>query len=73
VRAPRQIFGHGVIEELVIVLELTTNGALGIPRGLVSTWGLVAVEAILEPPTTLIRRKRAKAASAVSQNQPGCF
>lgn len=47
--ASDQIIGHGATEELVIVTELTTNGALGIPRGLVSTWGLVAVEAIFEP------------------------
>jgi hypothetical protein len=52
VRAPRQIIGNGAIEESVIVTELTTNGALGIPRELVSTWGLVAVEVILEPTTT---------------------
>lgn len=51
-RALCQIIGHGAIEESVVVTELTTNGALGIPRGLVSTWGLVAVEAILEPTST---------------------
>lgn len=46
--APKyQIIGHGAIEESVVVMKLTTNGALGIPRGLVSTWGLVVVEAIL--------------------------
>ena len=42
-----QTIGHGAIEELVMMMELTTNGALGIPRGLVSTCALVVVEAIL--------------------------
>jgi len=57
VHATRQITEHGVIAELAIVLVLTTNGALGIPRGLVSTSGLVTVEDILEPPTTPVWRK----------------
>ena len=56
--ASDQIIGHGATEELVIVTELTTNGALGIPRGLVSTWGLVAVEAIFEPSFGAILAKR---------------
>ena len=59
-RATRQIIGHGVIEVLEIVLVLTTNGALGIPRGLVSTWGLVTVEDILESAHNLLWPEWAK-------------
>jgi hypothetical protein len=48
---PSQIVENSVIEESEVVLVLTTNGALGIPRGLVSTSGLVTVEDILESTT----------------------
>ncbi len=70
--APRQIIGHDTIEEIVMVTELTTNGALGIPRGLVSTWALVVVEAILGTHHHAQRRKLAKQPPPYPEIQSSC-